>query len=178
MKTTGRKVKPPEGAGKDHFVSLEMRPRETFVTSAFLSSVAFPVWLWFLAHTALHRLSSWPCQPDGCSTQPCTDKGSSPHMPATHRTEHVVLHVVHTELTPVHRTCPQVPPQLSPNTSLHTPLSQLSPHTPILAEAHSRAQTRNTLCVLGHFSHIQLFVTLWAVAHQAPLSVGFSRQEY
>ena len=24
----------------------------------------------------------------------------------------------------------------------------------------------------------QLFVTLWAVAHQAPLSMGFSRQEY
>ena len=27
-------------------------------------------------------------------------------------------------------------------------------------------------------SHVQLFVTLWTVAHQAPLSVGFSRQEY
>ena len=25
---------------------------------------------------------------------------------------------------------------------------------------------------------LQLFVTPWAVAHQAPLSVGFSRQEY
>ena len=30
------------------------------------------------------------------------------------------------------------------------------------------------VCVL---SHIQLFVTLWTVADQAPLSVGFSRQE-
>ena len=28
------------------------------------------------------------------------------------------------------------------------------------------------------FSHIQLFATPWTVAHQAPLSVGFSRQEY
>ena len=27
-------------------------------------------------------------------------------------------------------------------------------------------------------SSIQLFVTLWTVAHQAPLSVRFSRQEY
>ena len=27
------------------------------------------------------------------------------------------------------------------------------------------------------FSHVWLFVTLWTVAHQAPLSVGFSRQE-
>ena len=32
--------------------------------------------------------------------------------------------------------------------------------------------------VLGHFSHIWLCVTLWTVACQAPLSVGFSRQEY
>ena len=27
-------------------------------------------------------------------------------------------------------------------------------------------------------SHVQLFVTPWTVAHQAPLSLGFSRQEY
>ena len=26
-------------------------------------------------------------------------------------------------------------------------------------------------------SHVKLFVTLWTVAHQAPLSMGFSRQE-
>ena len=34
------------------------------------------------------------------------------------------------------------------------------------------------LCMLSHFSHVRLFVTLWAVAYQAPLSMGFSRQEY
>ena len=28
------------------------------------------------------------------------------------------------------------------------------------------------------FSHVQLFVTPWTVAHQAPLSIKFSRQEY
>ena len=27
-------------------------------------------------------------------------------------------------------------------------------------------------------SHVQLFVTQWTVAYQAPLSMGFSRQEY
>ena len=27
-------------------------------------------------------------------------------------------------------------------------------------------------------SHVRLFATLWTVAHQAPLSMGFSRQEY
>ena len=32
--------------------------------------------------------------------------------------------------------------------------------------------------VLSHFSHVQLFVTPWTIAHQAPLSMGFSRQEY
>ena len=33
-------------------------------------------------------------------------------------------------------------------------------------------------CMLSHFSHVQLFATLWTTAHQAPLSVGFLRQEY
>ena len=28
------------------------------------------------------------------------------------------------------------------------------------------------------FSHVWLFATIWTVAHQAPLSMGFSRQEY
>ena len=33
-------------------------------------------------------------------------------------------------------------------------------------------------CVLNCFSRVQLFAILWTVAHQAPLSMGFSRQEY
>ena len=33
-------------------------------------------------------------------------------------------------------------------------------------------------CMLSCFSHVQLFVMLWTVARQAPLSMGFSRQEY
>ena len=32
--------------------------------------------------------------------------------------------------------------------------------------------------VLSRFSCVQLFATLWTVAHQAPLSMGFFRQEY
>ena len=28
--------------------------------------------------------------------------------------------------------------------------------------------------VFSHFNHVQLFVTLWTVALQAPLSMGFS----
>ena len=34
------------------------------------------------------------------------------------------------------------------------------------------------ICVLSHFSSAQLFATLWTVAHQAPLSMRLSRQEY
>ncbi|CAN0513362.1 unnamed protein product [Rangifer tarandus platyrhynchus] len=32
--------------------------------------------------------------------------------------------------------------------------------------------------VLSGFSGVQLFVTLWTVTHQAPLSMGLFRQEY
>ena len=34
------------------------------------------------------------------------------------------------------------------------------------------------MSVLSRFTHIQLFVTSWTVAHQAPLSMRFSSQEY
>ena len=33
-------------------------------------------------------------------------------------------------------------------------------------------------CILSRFSHLWLFATSWTVAHQAPPSMGFSRQEY
>ena len=46
-------------------------------------------------------------------------------------------------------------------------------------EAISLCQSNPTkcLCVLSNFSHVQLFITIWTVAHQAPLSMGFSWQE-
>ena len=31
------------------------------------------------------------------------------------------------------------------------------------------------MCVSGH---VRLFATLWTVAHQAPLSIGFTRRKY
>ena len=34
------------------------------------------------------------------------------------------------------------------------------------------------MCVCKSLSHVALFVTLWTVACQSPLSMGFSRQEY
>ena len=37
---------------------------------------------------------------------------------------------------------------------------------------------RVQVCVLGRFSCVRLFATLWTIAHQAPLSMDFSRQEH
>ena len=34
------------------------------------------------------------------------------------------------------------------------------------------------LLLLNHFSHVRLCETLWTAAHQAPPSLGFSRQEH
>ena len=34
------------------------------------------------------------------------------------------------------------------------------------------------VCMLSRFSRVQLFATLWTIAQQAPLSMGFSRQEH
>ena len=34
------------------------------------------------------------------------------------------------------------------------------------------------MCVLSHFSCVQLFAIPWTAACQTPLSMGFSRQEY
>ena len=43
----------------------------------------------------------------------------------------------------------------------------------------SRCSTSNVLAhVLSHFSCVRLFVTPWTVAHQGPLSMGSSSQEY
>ena len=38
--------------------------------------------------------------------------------------------------------------------------------------------TASLACMLSHFSCVQLCVTLWTLAHQVPLSMGLSRQEY
>ena len=41
-----------------------------------------------------------------------------------------------------------------------------------------KIKCRMTMCVCCRFSRTQLFATLWTVAHQAPLPMEFSRQEY
>ena len=39
-------------------------------------------------------------------------------------------------------------------------------------------ETSMLLLMLSHFSRVQLCVTPWTAAYQAPPSMGFSRQEY
>ena len=38
-------------------------------------------------------------------------------------------------------------------------------------ETHIQVQ-KACVCMLVHFSRVQLFVTLWTIAHQSPLSMG------
>ena len=50
-------------------------------------------------------------------------------------------------------------------------------------KSYYKATVSNTvwyryMCMLSHFSHVWRFVTPCTVAHQAPLFMGFSRQEY
>ena len=47
-------------------------------------------------------------------------------------------------------------------------------------ESKTDIRTKETCSVLivQSLSHVRLFVTPWTAAHQAPLSMGFSRQEY
>ena len=61
--------------------------------------------------------------------------------------------------------CPTVSNSLQP----HGLWKQVSMSSPCL---------RGVVCVLSHFSHVWLFATPWPVAHQAPPSMEFCRQEY
>ena len=45
-------------------------------------------------------------------------------------------------------------------------------------EAHALLHNACMLCMLSRFSRVRLCATPWTADHQAPLSKGFSRQEY
>ena len=47
-----------------------------------------------------------------------------------------------------------------------------------LSDGNQNMHVYTHACMLSHFSCVRLFVTLWTVAHQDPLSMGFSRQKY
>ena len=48
----------------------------------------------------------------------------------------------------------------------------------ILVSQDQRQNLLHCVCMLSCFSSVGLIATLWTVACQAPLSIGFSRQEY
>ena len=47
-----------------------------------------------------------------------------------------------------------------------------------IGKGNLQGNTSKNACMLSHFSHVQPFATLWPVAHQATLSMGFSRKEH
>ena len=52
------------------------------------------------------------------------------------------------------------------------------PHTSLIACFSCPNLLTSCACVLSRFSRVRLFVTVWTVALQAPLSMRFPRQEY
>ena len=75
---------------------------------------------------------------------------------------------------PLHPSHPSHPPRLQHPTSLLIMDSEFTENIKIILEDSLYLHA----CVLSCFSHVRLFVTLWIVARQAPLSMGFSRQGY
>ena len=100
--------------------------------------------------------------------------------PSTHSDRHTHTQSHTSLLTHVH-TQVQARIQLNPHMGRHTP-TMTHTHTPIVTHKCTYILTHMQFsvpaCVLTRFSPVQLFVTLWSVACQAPLSMGSSRQEH
>ena len=67
--------------------------------------------------------------------------------------------------------------------SRRSPAPGLKPMSPALAGGFLATEpfgkpTECNACVLSSFSYVQLCVTLWTVAHQPPLFMGFCRKEH
>ena len=68
---------------------------------------------------------------------------------------------------------------------IYTP-THIHTHKYTHTHIHTHTHTLHCMCLcayngivcVSHFSHVQLFATPWTIAHQAPLSTGFSRQQY
>ena len=50
--------------------------------------------------------------------------------------------------------------------------------TSVCLHTHTVQEIITVLLLLSHFSRVRLLATPWTAAHQAPPSMGFSRQEY
>ena len=75
-------------------------------------------------------------------------------------------------------------PQSEYTVKIYNPLHHSSTHqAPVVPISPKEAKlllqlTGPMLLLLSHFSQVRLFATPWTAAHQAPLSMGFSRQEH
>ena len=122
----------------------------------------------------IHRLPLWPsCHP---TLEVVT--GRRAELPVLHVGSHrlPVSHVVGYICQLYLLSLPQSPlparvrmPTLCTHTSL--PALKMSSPAPF-------SRFHAVSAMLSPFHCVQLFVTLWIVAHQSPLSVGFPRQEY
>ena len=70
----------------------------------------------------------------------------------------------------------QVLPLMGPHDSTQTQLSHKKKKKK--GGRKTRKMLLLLLLLLNHFSHVQLYVTPKTAAHQAPPSLGFSRQEH
>ena len=70
-----------------------------------------------------------------------------------------------------------VTPHLAPSRQLRLSLTHIPPGTGNVPCWLFCLVEYIYVCVLSCFRHVWLFAALWTVARQAPLSVGFSRQE-
>ena len=97
------------------------------------------------------------------SKSPTSTRLSSSHQPITH---------------PPSSFLPQSPPDTPASMSPWT-LRHVAASVPLYLLFTLDCCNFNVhACMWSCFSHVRFLVTLWAVAHQAPLSTGFSRQEY
>ena len=78
----------------------------------------------------------------------------------THPQIHIYTHIY---------TCPQIHTHTYTHPQIHT-------HTHTHTHCMCLCAYNGIVCV-SHFSHVQLFVTPWTIAHQASLSIGSSRQQ-
>ena len=80
--------------------------------------------------------------------------------------------------TPKQETTSTPSPLPFPSSSQHRVLYCPSSHVSPFPRTPSLVQTRSHHTFVLVINRVRLFVTFWTVAHEAPLPMGFSRQEY
>ena len=82
------------------------------------------------------------------------------------------MHAIYKSLHPL------APASQSTHSSSPSSLEESAPITSLLSMSAILFLFTDRFAMLSCFSHVQLCATPWTVARQAPLCIGFSRQEY